>query len=82
MNIMHFDNDIEKEIIDSANATSEWISKCKTKEEFLKNFKLHEYDEYSKLGESMLECHFVVCVTAWNKNIEFTKDDYEQMKAL
>lgn len=81
MNIMHFDNDIEKEVIDSANATYEWISKCKTKEEFLKNFKLHEYDEYSKLGEFMLECHFIVCVTAWNKNIKFTKDDYEQMKA-
>lgn len=82
MNIVHFDNNIEKEVIDSANVTYEWISKCKTKEEFLKNFKLHEYDEYSKLGESILECYFIVCVTAWNKNIKFTKDDYEQMKAL
>lgn len=82
MSIKPFDKYMEKEVIDSVNTTSEWISKCKTKEEFLKNFKLHEYDEFYKLGESMLKCHFVNCMSVWNKNIKFTKDDYEQMKTL
>ena len=73
----------ETKLIGSVLKTNDWISKSKTKEDFLRNFKLYEFKNLSKLGESTLQAHFVVCIQRWNKpEIKFTVEDYNLMKTL